>query len=106
MRSGIRSSRKPEEACRYRLDFIWLVEGRKIDLTTFNKFRTRFRDGLQDLFRQIGRTAMALGLIQLGVVTFDGTRVKANNSRCQTHGQDLGGKLRALDELFEQLMGP
>lgn len=105
MYRGIRSSRKLEEACRYRLDFIWLVEGRKIDHTTFNKFRTRFRDGLKDLFRQIGRTAMALGLIQLGVVAFDGTRVKANNSRFQTRtAKTLEEKLRALDELFEQLM--
>ena len=39
---GIRSSRKLEEACRYRLDFMWLVEGRRIDHTTLAKFRTRF----------------------------------------------------------------
>lgn len=105
MYRGIRSSRKLEEACRYRLDFIWLVEGRHIDHTTFSKFRTRFRDGLKDLFRQIGRTAMALGLIQLGVVAFDGTRVKANNSRFQTRtAKTLEEKLQALDELFEQLI--
>ena len=41
---GIRSSRKLEEACRYRFDFMWLVEGRVIDHTTFSKYRTRFHD--------------------------------------------------------------
>jgi transposase len=102
---GIRSSRKLEEACRYRFDFMWLVEGRAIDHTTFSKFRTRFRDGLKDLFRQIGRMAMTLGLIRLGVVAFDGTRVKANNSRSRTHtAKTLEDKLRALDKLFEQLL--
>lgn len=105
MYRGIRSSRKLEEACNYRFDFLWLVKGRHIDHTTFNHFRTKFRQPLKDLFRQIGRLAMSLGLIRLGEVAFDGTRVKANNSRYQTRtAKTLEEKLQALDELFEQLM--
>ena len=104
MYRGIRSSRKLEEACNYRFDFIWLVEGRHIDYTTFAKFRTRFHQPLKDLFKQIGRVAMALGLIRLGEVGFDATRVKANNSRFATRtAKTLEEKLQALDELFEQL---
>ena len=104
MYRGIRSSRKLEEACNYRFEFIWLVEGRRIDHTTFSKFRTKFHEPLKSLFRQIGRTAMVMGLIQLGVVAFDGTRVKANNSRYKTRtAKTLEEKLGALDELFEQL---
>jgi transposase len=38
---GLRSTRKLQEACCYRLDFLWLVEGRQIDHTKFAKFRTR-----------------------------------------------------------------
>lgn len=105
MYRGIRSSRKLEEACNYRFDFIWLVEGRHIDHTTFAKFRTRFRQPLKDLFKQIGRIAMALGLIRLGEVGFDATRVKANNSRFATRtAKTLEKKLQALDELFEHLV--
>ena len=105
MYRGIRSSRKLEEACNYRFDFMWLVEGRHIDHSTFSKFRTRFRQPLKDLFRQIGRIAMTLGLIQLGEVAFDATRIKANNSRYQTRtAKSLQEKLQGLDELFEQLM--
>jgi transposase len=101
---GIRSSRKLEEACCYRFDFMWLVECRRIDHTTFAKFRTRFHAPLKDLFRQIGRVAMNLGLVRLCEVAFDGTRVKANNSRYKTRtAKTLEEKLRALDELFEQL---
>ena len=59
---GIRSSRKLEEACCYRLDFIWLLQGRQIDHTTFSKFRTKCSAPLKDLFKQIGRIAMALGI--------------------------------------------
>lgn len=102
---GIRSSRKLEEACCYRLDFMWLEEGRQIDHTTFSKFRTKFSAPLKDLFKQIGRTAMTLGLIRLGEVAFDGTRVKANNSRYATRtAKTLEEKLAALDALFDQMM--
>ena len=101
----IRSSRQLEEATYYRLDFIWLLLGRRLDHTTLAKFRTKFRKPLKGLFRQIGRIAMTLGLIRLCEVAFDGTRVKANNSRHATRtAKTLEEKLAALDELFEQMM--
>jgi hypothetical protein len=101
---GIRSSRKLEEACCYRFDFMWLAENRRIDHTTFAKFRTKFHRPLKDLFRQIGHIAMTLGLIRLGEVAFDATRVKANNSRFKTRtAKTLEEKLKVLDELFEEL---
>ena len=60
---------------------MWLVEGRTIDHSTFCDFRTKFKRELKDLFRQIGRVAMHVGLVRLNQVAFDGTRVKANSSR-------------------------
>lgn len=102
---SIRSSRRLEEACTYRLDFMWLVEGRRIDHTTFSKFRTKFREPLKGLFKQIGHIAMTLGLIRLGEVAFDGTRVKANNSRFRTRtAKTLEEKRQALDELYDHLV--
>jgi transposase len=80
----IRSSRQLEYACRHNMDFLWLVEGRSIDHDTFCRFRTRFQEPLRKLFREIGRVAMSLGLIELVEVAFDGTRVKANASRFHT----------------------
>jgi transposase len=101
----IRSTRQLEEACCYRLDFVWLLEGRQIDHSTFSKFRTKFRQPLKDMFQQIGRHAMTLGLIRLCEVAFDGTRVKANNSRYATRtAKTLEKKLEALGELFDQMM--
>jgi transposase len=101
----LRSSRQLEEATYYRLDFIWLLHGRRIDHATLAKFRVKFRKPLKGLFRQIGRMAMRLGLIRLCEVAFDGTRVKANNSRHATHtAKTLEDKLAALDQLFEQMM--
>jgi transposase len=102
---GIRSTRKLQEACCYRLDFLWLVEGRQIDYTTFAKFRTRFGAHLKDTFRQVCRVAMHLGLVRLGEVAFDGTRVKSNNSRYNTRtAKSLAEKLAALDAEFDQML--
>jgi len=61
---GLRSSRRLEWACANAIDFMWLVEGRTIDHSTFCDFRTKFKRELKDLFRQIGRVAMHLGLIR------------------------------------------
>ena len=102
---GIRSTRKLQEACCYRLDFLWLVEGRQIDYSTFAKFRTRFGQQLKGIFRQVCQIAMTLGLVKLGEVGFDGTRVKANNSRYHTRtAATLEEKLQALDALFEKML--
>jgi transposase len=102
---GIRSSRKLEEATVYRNDFIWLVHGRRIDYTTFCRFRTRFKEPLKDLFKQLGQIAMRLGLIKLCEVSFDGTRVKANNHRDRTYTeQSIEKQLKTLEEQYDQMM--
>jgi len=80
----IRSSRQLEYACQNNLDFLWLVEGRTLDHDTICKFRVKFKEPLKELFKQINRVAMAMGLIRLVEVAFDGTRVKADASRFHT----------------------
>lgn len=100
----IRSSRALEGACQNRLDFIWLTEGRQIDHSTFCDFRNTFCKELKDLFRQIGRVAMAMGLIRLNQVGLDGTRVRANSSRHRTaRAYPLARRLETLDEQIDQL---
>jgi hypothetical protein len=61
------------------LDFIWLVQGRTVDHSTFCGFRTRFKRKLKDIFRQISRVAIHIGLVSLNQAALDGTRVKANS---------------------------
>ena len=80
----IRSSRELEYACGNYIDFMWLAEGRRIDHSTFCDFRTKFKEPLKQLFKQINRVAMKMGFIRLLEVAFDGTRIKANASRFHT----------------------
>lgn len=104
---GVRSSRMLEDACANRLDFIWLVGDRRIDHSTFCNFRNGFEEELKDLFRQIGRMAMKMGLVRLNRVSLDGTRVRASSSRYGTKSaerirQSLAALDHQIDELFSQ----
>ena len=101
----IRSSRVLEYMTGHNVDFIWLTECRTIDHSTIAGFRTRFKKELKELFRQIGRMAVKIGVVRLGEVTFDGTRAKANNGRFETcTADDLEEQLAELVEKFGQLL--
>ncbi len=105
MTQGIRSSRRLEWACGHAVDFMWLTEGRTIDHSTFCAFRNKFKRQIKDLFRQIGRVAMNMGLISLNQVALDGTRVKANSSPHPTaSGKTIEQRLRELDEQIEKML--
>lgn len=98
MSVGIRSSRRLEEACLVRIDFLWLVEGRDIDHSTICEFRTTFQKELKDAFRQVGVVAMTLGLMRLNRIGLDGTRERANSSRHGTAtAKTLEDRLAALN---------
>ena len=102
---GIRSSRRLEWACGHAVDFMWLTEGRSIDHSTLCSFRTKFKRELKDLFQQIGRVAMAMGLVRLNQVALDGTRVRANSSPHATaSGKTLEKRLSVLDEQIEKML--
>lgn len=101
----IRSSRQLEYACGHNIDFLWLAEGRSIDHTTFCKFRTKFKQPLKGLFRDVGRLAMTMGFVRLVETAFDGTRVKADASRLHTWtAERVEAALEELAKRVEQLL--
>ena len=100
----IRSSRMLEYMCGHNIDFIWLAEGHRPDHSTLSIFRKESGKALKGLFRQVGRLAMAMGLVRLVEVAFDGTRVKANASRYHTWtAAKAEAALRELDALFDRM---
>lgn len=101
MSRRIRSSRQIEYALGFYIDFMWLAEGRTIDHSTLCDFRKNYFKELKDLFRQMGKLALTMGIVRLNEITFDGTRVRANNSRHATLTAE--GIEKRLDELAEEL---
>jgi transposase len=77
----IRSSRDLEEATRSRLDFLWFLDGRTVDHSTFALFRTEHEAELKDLNRQVGRAIVTRWGGELLELVLDGTRVRANSDR-------------------------
>jgi transposase len=101
----IRSSRRLEYAIGHNLDFIWLVQGQSIDHVTLANFRTKFGQQIKTLFKQVGNFAVHAGLLRLLEVTFDGTRVKANNGSSETlSAEGIQKRLDELSQKIEQLL--
>lgn len=102
MSHGIRSSRRLEWACKNAIDFIWLVEGRQIDHSTFCNFRNRFKKEIKGIFRQLGRIAMTMGMVRLNQIALDGTKVKANSNRKGATAETIKSRIQTLDKQIEQ----
>jgi transposase len=77
----VRSSRELEDAACVRLDFIWFLEGHRPDHSTFAAFRTKHKDALKGLNRQICERIIASNADALTSLIIDGTRLRANSDR-------------------------
>jgi transposase len=101
---SIYSSRKLAQACRDHIAFMYLTGQARPDFHTIAVFRRRFRPVLQDLFRQVLTLCRRVGLVRLGHVCLDGTKVRANASKhkAMSYGRMLA-KERALEEEIQRL---
>ena len=79
--SGIYSSRRIAKAAVERADFMMLVAGDPPDFRTISEFRKRHLTALAGLFVQVLKLAEKAGLVKLGHVALDGTKIKANASK-------------------------
>jgi transposase len=78
---GIVSSRKIERACYEDLAFRVLTGNQQPDHSRISEFRRRNLDALKGLFIQILRLCQKAGMVSLGHVALDGTKVQANASK-------------------------
>lgn len=79
--SGIYSSRRIARASVERADFMLIVAGDAPDFRTISEFRRRHLKALTALFVQVLKLAEKAGLVKLGHVALDGTKIKANASK-------------------------
>ena len=79
--TGVRSSRKLEAACTDVVAFRWLAGGQVPDYRAIARFRRRHLAALGHLFVQALALCQAAGMVKLGRVALDGTKLRANASR-------------------------
>jgi transposase len=78
---GVFSSRKIAQACERHLAFVAMVGTERPDFRTLSDFRQLHVEALRDVFGQGLRVAGEAGLVQLGTVATDGTKLPGNASR-------------------------
>jgi len=78
---GVFSSRKIALACERHLAFVAIVGQDRPDFRTISDFRKLHLEAFKDVFVQVVRLAAETGLVQLGNVSTDGTKIQGNASR-------------------------
>ncbi|HWB45977.1 MAG TPA: IS1182 family transposase [Hyphomicrobiaceae bacterium] len=91
---GVYSSRKLAQACVERLDFMAVTAMNRPDFRTIAKFRARHLEALEGLFLQALKLCAAAGLVKLGHVALDGTKIAANAS---AHKAMSYGRMKAAE---------
>ena len=103
--TGTFSSRKLEKATYDSLAFRYICANTHPDHDTIAAFRKRFLKELEGFFVQILLIGQAMGLVKLGTVSLDGTKIKANASKHKALSWAYANKLEAqLQSEVEELM--
>jgi hypothetical protein len=97
--TGVYSSRAIERATYDSVAFRYVAANTHPDHDTINTFRKLFWDDIESAFRQVLRIAAGMKLVKFGVVSLDGTRIKANASKHSAlsygHAQKLEAQIEA-----------
>ena len=104
---GIFTSRKIEQATYELIPVLYVTGGTHPDHDSINTFRQRFLPQLEPLFVQILQIAQGLGILKLGDVSLDGTKMQANASKHKAlswaYAEQLEATLRAeVQRLLQQ----
>jgi transposase len=104
---GVFTSRKIAQACERNLAFLAIVGQARPDFRTISDFRKQHLEAFAEVFVQVLRIAGEAGLVKLGNVSTDGTKVQGNASRHKAmsygHMKKEVVRLRAeIDALLDQ----
>jgi transposase len=98
---GVFSSRKIALACERNLAFIAIVGPERPDFRTLSDFRKLHLEAFKDVFVQVVRLAAEAGLVKLGNVATDGTKIQGNASRHKA--MSYGYMKKAVERLREDI---
>ena len=93
--TGVFSSRKLEQATYDSVSFRYITADTHPDHDTIAHFRKRFLESLRGLFVQILVIAQAMGVLKIGTVSLDGTKVRANASKHKAMSWGYANRLEA-----------
>ncbi|MET7458637.1 transposase [Streptomyces sp. NPDC005574] len=96
--TGVRSSRAIQRKCVDDVAFRFLAADQAPDFRSIARFRRRHLDALADLFLQSLHLAQKLGMVKMGRVALDGTKLQANASK---HKAMSYGRLVDKEERIE-----
>jgi len=74
---GVRSSRRIAKALRENVIYMWLSGGNKPDFRTINRFRTKIRDMIEDIFQATVELLIEGGHVSLKQYFLDGTKIES-----------------------------
>jgi transposase len=97
--SGVFSSRKLERATYDSVAFRYVAANEHPDHDTLNSFRKRFLPQIEKLLVQVLLIARTMGLLKLGNIALDGTKLKANASK---HSALSYGHIEKLEQQLQQ----
>ena len=102
---GVRSSRKIEKATYESVPFRVLAANQHPDHATVAEFRRRHLEALSGLFVQVLRLCEKAGLVRLGHVALDGTKMRANASKhkAMSYGR-MAEKIGELEAQVKELL--
>lgn len=102
---GIYSSRKIAQELESNI-FYWYLSGRqKPDFRTTCLFRARHANELKDVFREVVRLCLKLGVAKLLTVAIDGTKIKANASKDKLRSREwIETRLKEESEAIDQAL--
>ena len=98
---GVFSSRKVAQACERNLAFMAIVGQGRPDFRTLSDFRKLHLDAFMDVFVQVVRLAGEAGLVKLGNVSTDGTKIQGNASRHKA--MSYGYMKKEVERLREEM---
>jgi transposase len=93
--TGVFSSRKLERATYDSVAFRFISANEHPDHDTIATFRRRFLKEIEGLFVRVLELAREMGMLKLGTVALDGTKIHANASRHSAVSYEHAGKIEA-----------